>query len=184
MSALEIEDADRPEISFAEMQKFLHLGFGKRGIIIANAWQLYNNEFWQGRLKPIPIFLPHATSYGSWIGACVHNENQVLNIQIKHGMDMQNILNTLLHEMVHQALIESEQNAAHNALPWCQEIMRISQDYFDISFWAAPALPRKVDGCSVRLQKESPDGEISISRHAIARWPRSVQIHAPLPTTT
>lgn len=180
MSSLESKDISRPEVSFSEVRNVLHISFGERGARIADTWQQYNDAYWQGQLKPVPIFLPAATPYGHWIGCCTHSQGQVINIQLKYGLNEQKITNTLLHEMVHQFLVESGQKPDHNARPWCKEIMRISRDYFDVEFWAAPAQPRKFEGRSVRVQKKSDKGEESISRMAIASWPISVGIQAPM----
>ena len=180
MSSLEVKGITRPEILFSDMHKMLYFSFGERGASIANTWQRFNETYWQGQLNPTPIFLPTATPYGHWVGACTHRDKQVINIQLKYGLSDQQLANTLLHEMAHQSLVERGLNAKHNANPWCEEIMRISRDYFDVEFWAAPALPRKVNEKSVRLQKQSDTGQKSISRRDITWWPTSVGINAPV----
>ncbi len=173
-------DAKRDPISFKEMQTMLKWSYGDEGLTLAESWRRWNERLWEGRLQPVPIIQPTATPYGHWIGLYSYNhENQSLSIQLKRGCPLSDKIDILLHEMVHQGLSESCNDPSHNAIPWCQEIIRITKAVWDIDIWASPSVPRKRDGRSIRIQKPSPNGEPSIPLKAIASWPHSLGLKVP-----
>ena len=186
MSVLEIQGAERPKITFAEVRNILHYAFDKHGVAIADSWLDFNERFWEGKLEPVPLFLVAATPYGNWSGLCTHNKQRTINIQIKHGLDLQTKRGVLLHEMVHQYLVESGANIRHNGQPWCTEIMRISRDYFGKAIWAgAPKMARvkrrnpktkEMEKVITRINPPGPNGEPSLTQKEIAGWPHSVSL--------
>lgn len=145
---------------------------------IASLWQAFNQKHWAGQLDPTPIWFPATSPYGRWAGCCTGTvSGQTHHIQILRNLDLQKKADVLLHEMIHQYLIESKKNPNHNAVPWCSEIMRLAKEIWDKVIWASPSSPRRGQG---RVQKESPDGEPSIPRQAIASFPHSLELSVRL----
>ncbi len=179
MSTQEIETLNRPAVTFQDVRTILYSAFGQTGAAIADAWAHYSETYWNGTLEPCPIFLPAATPYGRWNGLCTYTARHVINLQLKYGQSDEDMRNVLLHEMVHQALVEQGVNPKHDDTPWCEEIMRISRDHFGERFWAAPSKVDRINGKCQRVQPNGPDGAMSLPLPEIARWPFSVGIQAP-----
>jgi len=178
---VEVIDADREQITLAELRQMMRWGFGDEGAELADLWASLNDRLWDGQLDPVPLWLPRCTTYGAWIGLCTSNtKGQVLHLQVKYQLGRQARADVLLHEMVHQCLVQTGQKSNHNAWPWCEEIRRLTSDIWGIDIWASPAVPRKVDGRSKRVQRPGPDGQQSITRRQIATWPSSIGRRLPL----
>ena len=175
-------EQSRSPITVDQQRDMLRWSFGEYGEMIARAWSGFNQAFWEGELKPIPIWFPTAVPYGRWLGAFTGNwDNEPLSIQIKAGTDLETAISVLLHEMVHQYLCENWYIGKHNANPWCSEIMRLTKEIWGMDIWAAPDSPRKVsDGAggkrSIRVQKPGPDGQKSLPRKVIAGYPDSLDV--------
>jgi len=174
-------EQSRSPITIDQQRDMLRWSFGGYGEMIARAWSGFNQAFWAGELKPIPVWFPSATPYGHWCGLFTGNfDNEPLSIQIKAGLDLEDAIAVMLHEMVHQHLHEQWLISKHNAKPWCSEIMRLTKEIWGMDIWAAPDSPRyvNVDGKrkSIRVQKPGPDGQKSLPRKAIARYPHSLGV--------
>lgn len=178
---IEIIDAERESITHDEMIKLMSWSWGKEGVALAKIWQGLNVKHFGGNLTPLPIWMPQTFPYGHAIGLFSANyERESLHIQIKQNLSPQKKVDVLFHEMIHQTLSETRRDTSHNALPWCGEIMRLAKEIWNVEIWAAPSLPRKVDGKSKRIQKKSPDGIESIERTAIAGFPYSLKLTIPV----
>ena len=178
---IELLDADRHPLTVRQLRKMMGWTYGADGQLLADLWRGFNQRLWDGRLDPAPMWIPTCTDWGRWIGLYRGNhQHQTLSIQVKWQLSEQDRADVLLHEMVHQALHESRLCPKHNAVPWCQEIVRLTQEIWGVSIWASPADPRKVRGKSVRVQKPSQAGAESITRKQIASWPHSLGLHVPM----
>ncbi len=156
------------------MRQLTTWSWGEMGACIADLWLQFNERHWAGMLMPCPIWFPRTLPYWRRKGKCTGNlYGQTLHIQILLGLPMQEKANVLLHEMIHQYLLQAEKPTEHNDWPWCDEVMRLSKDIFGLDIWAAPAHPRKVRGKSQRVQQVRADGRKSISMQVIAEWPQS-----------
>jgi hypothetical protein len=178
---IEIISGDRFPITVYQLRELMGWSFGYEGELIADLWCAFNDRFWNGNLEPCPMFFPRSTTYGRWVGLFTANRaRKSLHIQLKHSMSVQYKANVLLHEMIHQYLCESGQCTKHNDHPWCNEIMRITKQLWNVDIHAAPDSPRKVKGYSVRVQKPSATGQASITRKQIATWPDSIGLSVPI----
>jgi hypothetical protein len=178
---IEVLEAERHPLTVEQLREMMGWAYGPEGEQLADLWQALNVRLWDGRLDPVPMWLPTCTDWGRWIGLYRGNpDHRSLSIQVKWQLSPRDRADVLLHEMVHQALHEGRQCTAHNAVPWCQEIMRITQELWGVSIWASPAVPRRVGGKSTRVQALSPDGRESISRKRIASWPHSLALSLPV----
>lgn len=178
---IQIMDAQRAPLTVQQLRQMMGWTYGAEGQLMADLWDAFNQQLWGGRLDPAPMWMPTCTSWGRWIGLCTANaEHQTLSIQVKWQLSMQARADVLLHEMIHQALHEARLCTAHNALPWCQEIMRLTQEIWGVRIWASPAVPRRVHGKSTRVQRPGPDGMESITRKQMASWPHSLGLEVPI----
>ena len=181
MGNIEILKFDRIPISREQMECMLKWTYGDEGAEFARLWCAFNDQLFDGKLSPVPIYQPTATPFGHWIGQYQGNErNESLCIQLMRGRERADKISILLHEMIHQRLWESGEDPSHNARPWCHEIMRLTKELWRKEIAASPDSPRKVNGQSRRIQKPSPDGQLSITRQDIARWPHSLGLSVPL----
>jgi hypothetical protein len=178
---IELLEADRHPLTVQQLRQLMGWTYGADGQLLADLWHGFNQTLWDGKLDPAPMWMPTCTDWGRWIGLYRGNHaNQTLSIQVKWQLSEQDRADVLLHEMVHQALHEAMVCTKHNAVPWCQEIMRLTQEIWGVSIWASPSLPRKVKGKSARVQKPSPTGAESITRKQIAGWPWRLGLHVPI----
>jgi hypothetical protein len=155
---------------------------------VADCWADYNERYWGGRLRPLPVFLTPATPYGKRLGwTCC--EPQVTHIALAYpltcpaeGQVLVADRSTLLHEMTHQGLSEAGLCPEHKGQPWRDEVMRLHRLLTGQDIWAgAPTVVKEKDGDgarrSVRLNRPQPvTGQPSLSQADIARWPGSVGI--------
>ena len=58
----------RPQLDFADMHGFLEHGWGELGIRVANCWRDFNDRYFDGRLRPLPIVLVATSPHGHWLG--------------------------------------------------------------------------------------------------------------------
>jgi hypothetical protein len=169
--------------TFDEMKRALAAGWGDLGTRVATCWAYYNQLYFDGRLKPLPIFLTQTSPYGNWVGlTCIHDT--VTHIALtapKQGEFLVADRGVLLHEMIHQHLFESGEYPSHDGEPWRRAIMRLHRDITRKELWAGKSTvtkKRTENGRkSVRFNLPHPEtGEPSITQEQIARWPNSVGI--------
>lgn len=178
-------DYERPTITFKQAQQIASCAFGKKGEAITAIWNAYNHEYFRGKLKPVPIIFVPTSPYGHWIGLSVGTKNKKSAlIYLKSGESWDDTRSVLLHEMIHQCLVERGANPKHESQDWCDEIMRISRNYFGCEFWAGRytvGKERTEDGRRVsrKMNKAGPDGEASIPMKDIVSWPFSLGITPP-----
>jgi hypothetical protein len=178
---VQVLEAERHQLTVEQLRHMMGWAYGADGQQLADLWQALNLRLWDGSLDPVPMWLPTCTDWGRWIGLYTHNGmGRSLSIQVKWQLSPSDRAGVLLHEMVHQALAEARQCTAHNAMPWCQQIMRITWELWGVRIWASPSVPRRVAGKSKRVQVPSPDGRPSISRRCIASWPHSLGLQVPV----
>lgn len=176
---------DRPPITLKQARQIASCAFGEQGETIVDLWKAYNQKYFWGKLKPVPVLFVPTSPYGHWIGICVGaNRKKSALIYLKDAEPWEGIRCTLLHEMIHQYLFESGRNSSHASQDWCNEIMRISREGFGVEFWAGRytvGKKRLKDGSriSVRMNKRGPKGEASISMTRICSWPDSKHLLPP-----
>jgi len=178
---VQVLEADRHSLTVEQLRLMMGWVYGADGEQLADLWQAFNVQLWGGRLEPVPMWMPTCTNWGRWIGLYTHTGmGRSLSIQVKWQLGPQGRADVLLHEMLHQSLAEARRCTAHNAAPWCQEVMRITRELWGVSIWASPSVPRRVAGKSTRVQAPGPDGQPSITRKQIAGWPSSCGLHVSL----
>lgn len=182
---------DRPDINFEQMKTFMSHGWGPTGARVAAHWMEFNQLYFDGKLQPIPICIVQSPPYGHWLGctACNMTRKRAHLIQLsypkgtfKHGRHYQPPVlvadrATLLHEMIHQHLVELGKDPGHDTPGWCAEVMRLHRVITGVKIWAAQekiGKTKMVDGhrSSRRYQPKDPEtGATSLDWGSIARWP-------------
>ena len=164
----------RPDINFAQMRDFMHHGWGPVGIRVAEAWREFNDRYFDGRLKPVPITLVATSPHGHWLGLTSGmrpgNGNAVCRchlLQLTYPNGGRQLIadrGVLLHEMVHQALVEAGLYPSHDGEPWRNEITRLHLVLTGERLWCAYDQVKKIDGKSVRVPKPAPEPGHAIDR--------------------
>src|SRR5262245_55655938 len=112
----------RPQLDFADMRAFLEHVWGELGLRVAGCLRYFNDRYFDCRLKPLPILLVATSSHGHCVGFTQGSRNGhgTHRIELTHpGMGARLIADrtTLLHEMIHQALVEQDVNPHHDKEP-------------------------------------------------------------------
>src|SRR5262245_22848731 len=162
--------------TFDDMRKFASEAWGQLGAETALMWAIFNEAYFGGVLKPVPLVLTHAQPFGKRLAFCSYSPNAsgrtiTLNVPKDHNRLLADN-NTLLHEMLHQFLFECGENPKHAGEPWRREIMRLTKQITGKDIWAGPSKPARVNGSELRRNAAHPvTGEPSLPQKAIARWP-------------
>jgi hypothetical protein len=94
-----------------DMCLFAGEAWGPLGLCIVSKWCEFNARYFDGALKPIPLVTTNAMPFGKRLAFCSHGNADTggrtitLNIPKDHDSLVADN-NTLLHEMVHQFLVE------------------------------------------------------------------------------
>jgi hypothetical protein len=168
------------DFDFEVMTKSLCVGWGELGERTANAWREFNDRYFNGCLRPLPIFFVPTTPYGKAIGwTCC--QQAVTHIALAHPRNARLAANrcTLLHEMIHQWIHETGRHRrspnSHALQPWFDEIMRLHLAITSKPLWAAA--PINTNGRRPRPHPQT--GELSIAQPIASRWPYSMQSEYP-----
>jgi hypothetical protein len=167
------------KFTFDEMERNLIIGWGELGRSVARYWKKYNEQYFEDRLQPLPMFLTPVTPYGRFVGwTCTMQDiTHICLCAPSIGTILVADKGVLLHEMVHQFLHDNGEYSKHNGEPWRREIMRLNKLLTKKEIWAGASTVIRVKGKSKRINKPHPaTGIASLRQGQIARWPHSVGI--------
>jgi hypothetical protein len=165
-----------------DMERFVLEAWGKRGRGIVERWRFYNDQYFGGALRPIPIVITNTLPFGRILAFCAYSgagndfgRRIVLNVPRDHDRLVADN-GVLLHEMIHQFLQERGEDASHKEAPWRRELMRLHQALTGKTIWAGHRTSKRVRGrdgsrVSVKLQAPGPESEPSLTQLQIACWP-------------
>jgi hypothetical protein len=165
--------------TFNDMLKFATEAFGPLGADTVRAWGLYNDRYFDGALKPIPLVFTRTMPFGRRVAFCSHSSNGggrtiTVNVPDVHLYLLADKNGVLLHEMIHQFLFERGESAGHSGEPWRREIIRLHKAIAGHEIWAGRSKTARQNGKVVRINKPHANGRLSLSQGDIARWPHSV----------
>jgi hypothetical protein len=169
----------RPEMSFLDMRRFAYAGWGRLGTRCAEHWLRMNRYYFGGKLTPIPIIIVSGAPYGRWRSLTCHCGRpgfRANRIELARAGDQ----GDLLHAMLHQALIESGRNPAHDGAEWCHEVMRVHRAITRERIWCAPdtvAYERGRTGKRRGVRRKPPPPDPSwptLTQKEIASWRNSL----------
>ena len=164
-----------------DMIRFAGQAWGEIGVNVVNKWAEFNESYFGGKLKPIPIIITPTLPYGKRLADSCSGLNGArrlirLNLPVS-GHVLIAEYNGLLHEMVHQFLFEHGEAAGHDSEGWRREIMRLNKMITGAEIWAGKyKTARKKDSPDrksyvVRINEPHPDGRPSLPQKEIAGWP-------------
>jgi hypothetical protein len=170
-----------PEFTIDDMYRFASEAWGPLGTATVDRWQEFNARYFAGRLRPVPLVITNTLPFGRRSAFCSYDPSASgRTITLNVPKDHQALLadnDTLLHEMVHQALFERGTDAAHASAGWRGEIMRLHEIITGSKIWAGRSVTKRIDGKVVRINEPRNDGTVSMTQGSIARWPHSVGIN-------
>jgi hypothetical protein len=165
------------QFTIEDMRRFAGEAWGGLGYNTVRKWEEFNDCFFGGALKPVPLVITNTQPFGKRLAFCSYGSNRTigrtitLNIPKDHKVLVADNA-TLLHEMVHQFLFERGEYAAHNGAPWRREIMRLTPLLpGGREIWAGASKTVRRDGRVVRTNIPREDGTESLPQVVIARWP-------------
>jgi hypothetical protein len=172
----------RPALPFTfdDMLRFATEAWGPLGANTVRMWSLYNERYFGGALKPIPLVITQTMPFGRRIAFCSHSCNgggRTITVNVPGAHEKLLADNgTLLHEMIHQFLFERGESAGHDSDGWRRELMRLHKAITGHEIWAGQSRTARQNGKIVRINKPDADGTVSLTQGKIARWPHSVGI--------
>ena len=164
------------------MERFATEAWGPLGAKTVERWVEFNQIYFGGGLRPVPVVITHAQPFGkrlafcSYAGADRADGTITLNVPKDHGLLLADN-NTLLHEMIHQLLFERGEPAGHHSEGWRREIMRLTKLITGKEIWAGRSMTKRVKGADgklskvVRINEPHADGRASLRQAEIACWP-------------
>jgi hypothetical protein len=169
-----------PEFTIGDMYQFATEAWGPLGMATVDKWREFNARYFGGRLRPVPLVITNTQPFGKRLAFCSYNpatsgRTITLNVPVAFRRLLADN-GVLLHEMIHQALFERGEDAAHASEGWRNEIMRLHELLTGKQIWAGRSTTKRVDGKVMRINKPKSDGTASLTQGAIARWPHSTGI--------
>jgi hypothetical protein len=175
------------------MRMFATEAWGALGTATVERWVEFNEHFFGGRLRPVPLVMTHTLPYGKRLAFCSYGDastyGRTITVNVPrtpgaHGHTYALLADNgvLLHEMIHQALFEAGEDAAHASEGWRREIMRLHQAITGKTIWAGRSMTKRVQGPDgklskvVRINAPGPNGEESLGQDVIATWPHALGI--------
>jgi hypothetical protein len=170
---------------YNEMLKLGELADGDRGVALVELWKEINQRCFEGRLCPLPIQWVTCMPYGRCVGSIRHSHakghQRTARIEIMRTRSNKDAALILLHEMVHQSLMEQDMDPSHISAFWRKELVRLSLDVFGKSVVVPREMVRKFmrdDGLwsSRRELEQVPilPSHLILNRAQSAQWPHSL----------
>lgn len=153
--------------------------WGAAGRYAHDVFDLHNSAYFDDSLPSVPIVIGFL-AYGQCLGS-IRGGIGLPRITLAAGYfakSLTKVDDTLLHEMVHVALLLRGEDARHSALPWCFEITRISKLLgVDVTAQPIPAQrtpnPAREHGPKVATPLVARRADPGwLSQRQIAQWPR------------
>src|SRR5262249_7027293 len=141
--------------------KFATEAWGPLGTRTAHMWALYNDRYFGGCLKPVPLVITNTLPFGRRLAFCSYHPNGegrtiTVNVPRVHQQLVADN-GVLLHEMIHQYLFEHNEAAGHDSIGWRREIMRLNKILTGVEIWAGPSQIVRIDKKVVRRNAPHPE---------------------------
>ena len=153
--------------TFDDMLKFADEAWGQTGTSAVRKWALYNKRYFGGVLRPIPLVITNAQPFGKRLAFCssAHGQSRTITVNVPSTRHQRLLAdnNTLLHEMVHQFLVERGNPPGHDGLAWRREIMRLHKTIHQRRDLGGP------------LKDSAPGRQGCPHQRASSGWPRVIE---------
>jgi hypothetical protein len=144
--------------------------WGDAGTYVYRTFDELNRQHFRGELPGLPVVIG-ITPYGRCLGLTRYGPGlpriTIASNQFKHAHVVRDVL---LHEMLHAHLALTGAESKHNAVPWCEAIVRLSPAVLGHDIQAAPVKARRIDGKVVKAPR---DGHLP--QGVLARWPGALR---------
>lgn len=177
--------------------------WGEAGQYAAAEFTRLNRELFAGSIPPMPVIIA-MVPYGVCIAATMHglwlrSPRITLTPEIFNGSTdkpagaghtrpgrmrggPRQVSDTLLHELIHAALILRGENPKHNEPPWCRMITDLSADLIGREINARPVRTHRVPNPARETDPSAPKTIVkrmpepgAMAQLDLARWPQSVR---------
>jgi len=166
--------------TFDDMLRFAAEAWGPLGTKTVRRWAVYNDRYFGGALKSVPLVITNTQPFGGKLAFCsYHPGGEGRTITVNVPQDHNRLLadnGVLLHEMIHQFLFERGEHAGHDGAPWRREIRRLNLILTGIEIWAGASKLTRINKKVVRINAPNANGQLSLRQGEIARWPHSMGI--------
>src|SRR5262245_49408530 len=174
------------DFTLRDMERFAGEAWGPLGTNTFRKWVEFNDRYFAGKLRPIPLVITHVQLFGRRMAFCSHNavtggRTITVNVPKMPGSAGNYPLfadnGNLLHGMVHQLLRDAGEPAGHDSEGWQQEVMRLHRLITGKEIWAGRSMTKRVEGSEGRLSRvvgvneERSGVRVSMTQLQIAEWP-------------
>lgn len=162
--------------------------WGEAGDFAAAEFARLNREHFAGSIPPIPLIIG-LTAFGRCIGLTrdsgwldsprITLAPELFNGNHRTAGGPKMVSDTLVHEMVHAALMLRGEDPDHNSEPWCRLITELSPAVLGSEITARPVRPRRIpnpdradnEGAAKTVVVRKPEAG-AMSQAELARWPQ------------
>lgn len=161
--------------------------WGEAGDYITAEYERLNAAHFGNQLPPVPMVIGLA-AYGRCLGmtrgqgAWTGRTPRITVASTLFERGRRHVADVILHEMVHAKLMLNGLDPAHNAEPWCAEIVRLSPAVLGHSVQAAPVKPRRVPNPDREHNPDAPNTLVRrlplvghLKQADLARWPYALR---------
>jgi hypothetical protein len=173
--------------TYEDYRQAAALLWGEAGDFAAAEFARLNREHFACSVPPIPLIIG-LTAFGKCIGATrdggwldsprITLAPELFNGNHRTAGGPRMISDTLVHEMVHAALMLRGEDPNHNGEPWCRLITELSPDLLGHEITARPVRPRRVPNPDRAEDQDAPKTIVirkpepgAMSQDDLARWP-------------
>jgi hypothetical protein len=162
--------------------------WGAAGELAADEFARINRDLFGGSIPPLPVIIG-LTAFGRCIGLTrggwLDAPRITLAPELFNGNHRTNggrrmVADTLVHEMIHAALIFRGEDPSHNARPWCRLITDLSPDVLGHEITARPVGTRRVPNPDREADPAAPKTIVvrkadpgALAQAELATWPQA-----------
>lgn len=126
--------------------------WGAAGALAADEFARINRDLFGGSIPPMPVIIG-LTAFGRCIGLTgggwldgprITLAPELFNGNHRTPGGRKMVADTLVHEMIHAALMFRGEDPSHNSAPWCRFITDLSPDVLGHEITARPVGTRRV----------------------------------------
>ena len=177
--------------TYEDYRRAAALLWGEAGDFAATEFARLNREHFAGSIPPMPVIIG-LTAFGRCIGLTrdggwldsprITLAPELFNGNHRTAGGPRMISDTLVHEMVHAALMLRGEDSGHNGEPWCRMITELSPELLGAEITARPVLPRRVPNPDRDSDQDAPKTVVvrkpepgAMTQAELASWPHCLR---------
>lgn len=167
------------------------LHWGRAGEFAATEFRRLSRELFAGSIPPMPVIIG-LTAYGACLGFTrpagwlafprITLAPEVFSGNHRTRGGPLTVSDTIVHEMVHAALILRGEDPRHNEAPWCKLITELSPEVLSAEITARPVRARRIPNPDRETDPSAPKTKVArvpddgcLTRTGLAGWPLSLR---------